>query len=422
MKYDLIVVGAGPGGLMAAKTAAEDGLKVLLLERKKDITRIKRDCAQIFYVGDLTFDRQSRQLKPHGNAYIEPVSVEILLDKCRFHFPGPGFSLDYAGPLRAYYNKIHMSPCGYKMFIFPPNQKIWSFFYDKEVFCASLLDSAEKAGAEVLNESFVIGSANTADGVEVRIKRKSGEDIFKGRHAIGADGRVSRVVESLGLNENRPSRRPRYRLALILEGVEAPLVNNSYFVFTVPSISRTGNIGLCLHSDGRNRLGVGSATDKPPSVILDEFMQLPAYRSWFANSRVVGKMGNGSIWRAPIREPVIGNVILVGDAGGPETFIQGAVACGYQAVKAIEKELNGLKGYQEYTDWWQNSFQFNKKRVFSTPGERPYPLNHIQSDEELDFLYGLHDGEIGLPALLIGDNLELVKELKPELYDRLKDS
>lgn len=35
MKYDLIVVGGGPGGLMAAKTAAEDGLKVILVERKK---------------------------------------------------------------------------------------------------------------------------------------------------------------------------------------------------------------------------------------------------------------------------------------------------------------------------------------------------------------------------------------------------
>ena len=35
MNYDLIVVGGGPGGLMAAKTAAEDGLKFFSLSAKK---------------------------------------------------------------------------------------------------------------------------------------------------------------------------------------------------------------------------------------------------------------------------------------------------------------------------------------------------------------------------------------------------
>ncbi len=42
VKYDLIVVGGGPGGLMAAKTAAEDGLKAVLIERKKVITDINQ--------------------------------------------------------------------------------------------------------------------------------------------------------------------------------------------------------------------------------------------------------------------------------------------------------------------------------------------------------------------------------------------
>jgi len=43
-KYDLIVVGGGPAGLMAAKTAAEDGLKVVLIERKGNITETNRAC------------------------------------------------------------------------------------------------------------------------------------------------------------------------------------------------------------------------------------------------------------------------------------------------------------------------------------------------------------------------------------------
>jgi digeranylgeranylglycerophospholipid reductase len=34
MKYDLLIVGGGPAGLMAAKTAAEGGLKVLLIDMR----------------------------------------------------------------------------------------------------------------------------------------------------------------------------------------------------------------------------------------------------------------------------------------------------------------------------------------------------------------------------------------------------
>ena len=34
MKYDLIVCGGGPGGLMAAKTAAEDGMKAPLIDMR----------------------------------------------------------------------------------------------------------------------------------------------------------------------------------------------------------------------------------------------------------------------------------------------------------------------------------------------------------------------------------------------------
>ena len=60
-KYDLIVVGAGPSGLLAAKAAGNAGLEVALVDRKSDLTRLERTCGQTmvsmneYYFGDLTF-------------------------------------------------------------------------------------------------------------------------------------------------------------------------------------------------------------------------------------------------------------------------------------------------------------------------------------------------------------------------------
>ena len=45
-KYDLIIVGAGPSGMLAAKAAAQAGLNVALLDRKTDLTHLERMCGQ----------------------------------------------------------------------------------------------------------------------------------------------------------------------------------------------------------------------------------------------------------------------------------------------------------------------------------------------------------------------------------------
>jgi len=150
MKYDLIVVGGGPGGLMAAKTAAEDGLKVILIERKKDLTKIYRACAQLFYTHKVTASPDDEAGKAHADGYIEPVSIELFADKCRFNFPGPGFSLDYSGSYTPVYHWIDMSPSKHIIHRHKLYNKVWALYYDKEVYLAGLLASVQKAGAEVL--------------------------------------------------------------------------------------------------------------------------------------------------------------------------------------------------------------------------------------------------------------------------------
>ena len=129
---------------MAAKTAAEDGLNVLLIERKKDIAEIKRTCSYIVYFNE---------------GY--KVRVEIGSDKTSFVFSELGFSVDYNGPpLMPYYHWIWVSPSGYQ--VYQEKDKLWGFYYQKEAFLAGLLASVEKAGASPEIEE---GYGEIADGL-----------------------------------------------------------------------------------------------------------------------------------------------------------------------------------------------------------------------------------------------------------------
>lgn len=420
MNYDLIVVGGGPGGLMAAKIAAEDGLRVLLVERKKNIAEINRACLQIFYINKITPNPETGRGEPRMDGYIDPVSAEILPGKCRFHFPVPGFELDFEGSVRAYYNWVQISPSGHQIHRYPPNEKVWGFYYQKEAFVASLLAQVEKAGVEIMAETLAVGAENTGDGVEVKIRRNQADETIRGRHAIAADGLSSRIVQSLGLNENRKARPPRHILTYTLDGVTAPFDDTSFFSWTIPSISGGGNVWMGLVAGGRHLLGVGSSADMPPAVILDNFLKLPAFRDWFGGAKLVEKKATAVTARASIREPVAGNVVIVGDAGASaEAWVQGAVASGYQAVKAIEKELAGRGGYRDYISWWQQAFAFNYS-AYQKLLARVYPLNRVCNDDDIDYLFHLFRDELGIPALLVTANLERVKKGRPELYQKLK--
>jgi len=401
MKYDLIVVGGGPGGLMAAKTAAEDGLKVLLIERKRDIPRINRACTSLFYL---------KWVCPDG--YLEPVSVEACPDGTRFHFLKLGFSVDYSGPLVPYCNAIWISPGGYK--VYPFKNELFSYYYDKEIFLADLLASAVTAGAEVLSGTMALGAENTRDGVKVFVRTEAGEQTLEARKAIAADGVSSRIVESLGLNEKRKVFLPLVKGSqIVAEGVEPTIAEhiNSHLSFTIPSVT-TGRFTMDPR-DGNKKL-IGSN--------YKQVMAIPEYAPWFRNFRLVQKTAFSATIRTPLREPIAGNVIAIGDAATPiETWIQGAVACGYQAVKAIGKELNGQKGYPEYIAWWQQAFYFNDPGYFKRiVTHHTLTWNKMCTDEEVDYIHQLFQDQRVVPTLELARTPEVVKKDRPELYDKVK--
>jgi len=416
-RYDLIVVGGGPGGLMAAKTAAEDGLKVALIERKRNITQINRSCVQIFYIRKLSPNKKGL----HADGYTEPVSVEVTDKTCRFHFPGPGFSIDYNGPLKPYYNWIEVSPSKY--LIYPRKNNIWGYVFDKEAFLAGLLSSAQKAGAEILPETIGMAAENTPDGVNVLVRGKAGEQTLEARAAIAADGSNSTIVDNLGLNKKRQVLGPTFKLVgYELEGVETDLPRFSWMSICIPSLSRLTTIVTIMMGE--------LADDKHVIVsVLEEdiqkFMKHPNFASWFRHARVVKKTAvvNGPKYGllTAISEPVEGNVVIVGDAGAvTETWVQGAVASAYMAVKAIEKELNGQKGYPEYISWWQKAFYMHNPDYLRMVYEAFVISTAWTCDEDVDYVYNLFQDKEAMPQVIIAENLELIKPGRPELYERLK--
>ena len=410
MKYDLIVIGGGPAGLSAAKTAAEDGLKVLLIERKKNITEINRPCGQFTNISMINVGGKVKY------GYTEPLHLEIGTEKTMVHFPAIGLSIDYNGPIRPYYNYIYFSPSGYK--VYREKDHFFGFYWEKESLLAGLLASCQKAEVEILNETIAMGVENTPDGVRIFVRGKHGEKSFEAKKLIAADGSHSMIADGLGLNAQRKvlaapratrGRREGDRGYYVLEGIETEYRLNSWIVLTLP---KPGRGQFYMVTGDRNILG-GNAND---------IMKMPFYERWFRHAQVVKKMAMGTFpLRTSMVEPILGNVMIIGDASVlVETSNPGAVAGGYMAAKATLKELKGQKGYPEYVAWFRNAYDSNHPEYMKGAG-RNFALNALCTNEEVDYLFQVVEDQIGVVSTLVGkaENMKRIKADRPALYEKL---
>ncbi|MDY6965172.1 MAG: NAD(P)/FAD-dependent oxidoreductase [Halobacteriota archaeon] len=167
MKYDVIIVGGGPGGAIAARRCAEGGLKTLLLE-KKGFNR-EKPCA-----GGLT---------------------KKVLD--RFGIPEEVVERSYSGITFGYENDC---------FTIDDKDRI-GVFVCRGKFDSKLVDLAEDAGAEVKDRTSVI-DLTLRDGFVTGVKAKASDETecIDSDIVIGADGQSSVVRRKLNSFVQNPSR------------------------------------------------------------------------------------------------------------------------------------------------------------------------------------------------------------------------
>lgn len=409
--YDVIVVGAGPAGLMAAKTAAEQNLNVALIERRKDITQWTRsDCMQFY---GLEGDFLGEDIK------VEPGKVV---------FPKNGFEVKYTGGLYPSYHWRVFSPGGHGI-DFASEEPI-ALFFDKGVLLKNLLDEVNGVGVDVLDNTMGIGGENTKDGVKVKIRSNGKESWIGAKKAIAADGINSRMVETLGLNKERTSMGVTLISHYVLEGVEHPYPN-SWIQFYGKSISPVTPFHFHPTVLGEKcyKLGAMRPSPESPEEDIKRFTTKSHYAPWFKNMKIVGKMTAVSNLYMPIEEPSRGNFLIIGDAASfAEVENQGALMCGYRAGKCVIKELQQNEGFREYINWWKSSFEFLNPEIHRIA--QGFFINPFYEDEEIDYLFSLIEGEhhegtmnqYKLPKMLwdaILKHSERIKREKPELQQKI---
>jgi digeranylgeranylglycerophospholipid reductase len=377
--YDAVIVGAGPAGAMAAKTAAENGLKVALLERKREISQIRRSCAMMWL------------------AFNEPYFGEFFgynRRNNRLCFPTNGFSINYSGPSKNLY-AIH---------IYSPDDNLICFgdckagkmrgdsgriamVHDKATLLRDLLSEAETLGADIYPGVNVTDIKKLSNGVQVT---GSGQT-FNSTFVIAADGINSRLAALSGFNQKRSYYGmmigSSYRMTdvgffdpdaftMLFYGHPTPAV----FALS-PRAAGDGFYLICLTFDPR--------IEHAP--LYDHLTKESPFAHAFKNAKVLERASVvENLWE-PIYEPYRDNVLFIGDTSwAQEAENTGALMCGWKAANAVTRALLEKKiskeGVSSYLAWWKSSYcdDYNYIEYLKN-----YLMCNVFTSEDINYMFSL---------------------------------
>lgn len=340
---DVLVIGGGPSGSIAARTVAENNTEVLLIDKKSEIGTPKR-CAE----GILTSTLNELDIKPDkrwitqevkGIEIIAPNNKKVTFDDNSVKLPDTGYILE------------------------------------RKVFDKHLVMDAIRAGTKVMiktqakkiervKEGFLVSA--TSLGKEIRILAKI---------VIAADGPESRIGKMVGLK----SRTDLKNMASCIQYEMANVRLNSNLVkIHIGKVCPGGYIWMFPKGEDIANVGLGilkSHTDKPAKYYLDNFI---SKNPSLSDAQIVEMNVGGDPLGGLVEERYDDNIMLVGDAAGfvdpltgdgIKTAMLSGKYAGIIASKSIKQKDYSKKVLKEYYDLTKDKIgkdfnKFNKVKEF----------------------------------------------------------
>ncbi len=418
MSYDVAIVGAGPGGLHAAKWAAGKGLKVVLIEKRKDISKITRYCSEHIILDE---DYNGDTIRVETGQKKKIVSTKNAWD------------IDYRGTLQPVTDKYYYSGnLKHNAHFTWPDKRPFAYKYDKGIMLKGLLDEVLKLGVEYMDSTTCWDIIDSEENVDIKCVSRGRKFRVKAKKLVAADGANAHIAQTLGMNNDRVYFGTALCLAVYMSNVREynPSAWKAYwgncYGSNLAPVMGTGPAGH--YDDWADIIIVGSSRQTPYEVL--EYFTMKSPVAWmFEKAKVEEKHCCSTKAYSPLKKPFQGNCLIIGDAAAfVETQAQGALNCGFWAADAVVKELEGKKGFAEYTDKWLKAFEFNDDGVLKSTTD--CALIPYYNDNEIEYLFSLLDNvtldgswsQYNSPKIIwdaILKDSERIKREQPEIWEKI---